>query len=80
MRDPDQLISLPSIVEGRRDVIKLDSIPEYDIENWDLNNEKDFKAYIKVVERAIRTSFEYRNFIGYIREYEIWITVLFFLE
>ena len=69
MRDPDQLISLPSIIEGRKDVIKLDSVPEYDIENWDLNNEKDFKAYIKVVERSIRTSFEYRNFIGYVREY-----------
>ena len=40
MRDPDQLISLPSIIEGRKDVIKLDSVPEYDIENWDLNNEK----------------------------------------
>ena len=26
MRDPDQLISLPSIIEGRKDVIKLDSV------------------------------------------------------
>ena len=69
MRDPDQLISLPSIVEGRKDVIKIDSVPEYDIENWNFNNPKDFKAYIKVVERSIRSSFEYRNFISYVREY-----------
>ena len=64
MRAPDQLISLPSIVEGRKDVIKIDSVPEYDIENWNFNNEKDFKAYIKVVYRSIRSSFEYRNFIS----------------
>lgn len=49
-------------------VIKLDEIPEYDIEDYDLMDEKDREKYIKDLERIVRNSFEYRRFISYLRE------------
>lgn len=49
-------------------VIKIDNIPEYDIEDYDLMDEKDRAKYIKDLERIVRNSFEYRHFIQYLRE------------
>lgn len=49
-------------------VIKLEDIPEYDIEDYDLMDEKDREKYLKDLERIVRNSFEYRRFISYLRE------------
>lgn len=56
-------------VKQKIDVIKINSFINYDIENWDLDDEKDFKKYMKEVERIIRTSYEYRSFVNYLKTY-----------
>lgn len=48
--------------------IKFEAIPSYDFEPYDLYDEADFKKYINDVEKEVRSSFEYRRFIKYLRE------------
>ena len=49
-------------------IIKIEALPEYDIEDWDLFNPKEFKKYIDTIGRMIRNSFEYRKMVSYLRE------------
>lgn len=51
------------------DIIVLDNVPEYEIQDYDIGNDKDFSKYISDIERIIRTSFEYRHFVNYLRDY-----------
>ena len=51
------------------DILVFDEIPEYDTQDYDVFNEKDFKKYISDIENICRTSFEYRQFVNYLREY-----------
>lgn len=64
------VLNLQSVKNPNTDmeVIKIDNIPEYDIEDYDLNDEKDYKKYIIDVERECRNSFEYRQFVNYLRD------------
>lgn len=63
------------IVEYRTDefhnanVMVINDIPVYDTEDYDLFNEKDFKKYIDDIERMVRSSKEYRDYIQYLRMY-----------
>ena len=41
----------------------------YDIEDYDLFNEKDFKKYINDIEKIVRQSREYKTFIQYLRNF-----------
>lgn len=50
-------------------IIIMDEIPEYDKEDYDLFNAKDFKKYVDDIERVVRTSYEYREFVNYLRNY-----------
>lgn len=68
MRDPN------SIVKGYEldtppTIIKMHDIPEYNLYDFDLNDEKSFKNYIQTVERVTRNSFEYKELINYLKEY-----------
>lgn len=54
-------------VEGN--ILVIDDIPSYDIKDYDLFDEKDFNKYLQDIERIIRSSMEYREFINYLREY-----------
>jgi hypothetical protein len=67
MRDPNNVIK-PSYDVGDK-TISIENIPEFDMEDWDLNNEKEFKIYIKRIEKICRTSIEYKQYINYLREY-----------
>ena len=49
-------------------ILNIDDIP-YDIEDYDLYNEKDFKKYIADIERIVRQSREYKTFIQYLRSF-----------
>jgi|GEM_PF-875954 len=52
------------------DIIRIpNDIPAYEIQDYDLFDEKDRAKYIKDLERFVRCSFEYRNMIAYLREY-----------
>lgn len=68
MQNVDELVSFDkSLVPN---VIDITQIPEYDMEEYDLNDQKDFKKYIYAIEKSVRNSFEYRNvFIPFLRQY-----------
>lgn len=65
MRNP---YTLNDVVVDSSTIIKIDALPEYDIQDWDLFDPKDFSKYITTVERIIRNSFEYRQMVKYLRE------------
>ena len=47
----------------------MNDVPEYTIEDYDLFNEKDFKKYIDDIETIVRSSREYKEAIQYMRKY-----------
>lgn len=50
-------------------VIVLNEVPPFDKEEFDIYDEKDFKKYIEEIKKVCRSSFEYRNFVDYLRNY-----------
>lgn len=54
---------------GNANIIIMDEIPPYDKEDYDLFNAKDFKKYTDDIERVVRISMEYREFVNYLRNY-----------
>jgi len=60
------------------EVIIIDDIPPYDFKDYDIFDEKDFKKYIDDIEKIVRGSFEYREFINYLRDYMDMNTCSFF--
>lgn len=53
----------------KKDILVIDEIPPYDIQDYDIFDEKDFAKYVNDIEKIVRTSFEYHEFINYLREY-----------
>lgn len=52
------------------DIVKIPKdIPILDTDDYDLFDDKDKEKYFKDLERHIRSSYEYRNMIQYLREY-----------
>ena len=51
------------------EIINMESIPEYNIIDYDIFNEKDFEKYLADIEKSVRSSFEYQEFIAYLRNY-----------
>ena len=50
-------------------VLNIVEIPEYNIEDYDLFNPKQFKKYINDIESLVRSSREYREYVQYLRIY-----------
>lgn len=48
--------------------IKIDNLPPYEIQDYDVFDEKDFKKYINDVKKIVRNSLEYRQYIQYLRK------------
>lgn len=48
--------------------IDITSIPEFDIKDWDLDNPKAYLRFITRIERICRNSFEYKQFINFLRD------------
>lgn len=48
--------------------INVNQVPEFDSEVYNLEDDKDYKAFINDVKRCVRSMFEYRAFIKYLRE------------
>jgi hypothetical protein len=65
MIDPDDILVTE---EKLPDKINLINIPEFEYIVYDTNDEKEYEKYIKDVESQVRRSFEYRQFIKYLRE------------
>lgn len=68
MRDPDNIVKSYEL-EAPPVVIEMKDIPEYNFSDYDLADEKQFKKYMQNIERDVRSSFEYKEMIKYLREY-----------
>lgn len=68
MRDPNNIVKNYEI-DSPPLIIQMHDIPEYNLYDFDLNDEKSFKKYIQTLEKTVRSSFEYKSLINYLREY-----------
>ena len=70
MINPMNLVKLDDIRDGNGKTFHIGELPEIeDTQNYDLNNPKDLERFIKDVKSEVRTSFEYRELIRYLKEY-----------
>jgi hypothetical protein len=65
MIDPDDILVTENKLSNTIDLI---NIPEFDFLVYDTNDEKEYEKFIKDVESQVRRSFEYKQFIKYLRE------------
>lgn len=68
MRDPNNITKSYDIDQPPA-LIEMHEIPEYNLYDFDLNDEKSFKKYIKTLEKTVRDSFEYKELIQFLRRY-----------
>lgn len=68
MRDPNNMQKTYEL-ESPPPIIKMDEIPEYNLYDFDLNDEKSFKKYLQTIEKVVRSSHEYRALVQFLREY-----------
>ena len=62
--------SIMSIPLNDIEIVKIPKdIPPMDFEDYDLMDDKDREKYISDLERHIRSSYEYRSMVQYLREY-----------
>ena len=62
--------SMMSIPINEVDVIKIpENVPDFEFEDYDLMDDKDREKYIVDLEHHVRSSFEYRQMVQYLREY-----------
>ena len=54
MRDPNNMQKTYEL-ESPPPIIKMDEIPEYNLYDFDLNDEKSFKKYIQTIEKWRRS-------------------------
>lgn len=61
-----------SLIKGdfssKPEIITIDEKPDFPDFEYDLMDEKDYKKYMKDLERTIRSTFEYRNMVSFLRE------------
>lgn len=70
MIDPSNLILIDDLGgENRTSVIDINHLPEFDQEEFDIYDDKDYKKYIAEVEKVVRQSPEYKWMIEYLRNY-----------
>ena len=69
MIDPENIRQPYEYLVEPPKVIKIDELPNYDLQDWDLNDPKEYIKYIKALERAVRGSFEYRAMVSYLKQY-----------
>lgn len=65
MIDPDNMLI---INENLPSIINVNEVPKFEFEIYNLDDEKDYNKFITDTERCIRKSFEYKTFLGYIRD------------
>lgn len=65
MMDPDGLSIQKSNLPN---LIKIKEVPIFEFEVYNLADDKEYNNYIKDIEKETRKSFEYREFIKYIRD------------
>ena len=62
--------SMMSIPVNEVDVVKIpQDLQPFEFEDYDLMDDKDRDKYINDLERMVRSSFEYRQMVQYLRDY-----------
>lgn len=69
MIDPSNLLKKNELSDGKGSIFEIQELPEYEFEDYDFTSTKDLKKYLKDVEGAVRTSFEYKELIYTLRNY-----------
>lgn len=69
MVDPAHVEMTP-INSNTTNVIQLDVIPDYENDVYDLNDEKSFSKFVVDLEREVRSSYEYKKLIKYLKEHK----------
>jgi hypothetical protein len=69
MINPMNLIKVDDVRDEEGKTFHIGPLSDYDTEEYDLTNPKDFERFIKDVKSEVRGSFEYRELIRYLREY-----------
>lgn len=64
----NEYLPIEIINKNNLHVMQMNMIPEYNIEDYNLDSDKDFEHYIKDIEKICRASIEYRSLINYLRE------------
>lgn len=64
-RNPECTFTSPEAVKS----INIDYIPDFDMCDYDLTNPKEFKKLSDRIEKVCRSSYEYRAFINYLRDF-----------
>lgn len=68
MRDPDNLNIITGATEQLVVTIPSD-LPRFDVEQYDILDDKDMNTYIKDLKKHIRNSYEYRSMVQFMREH-----------
>ena len=70
MRDPDNMHKLYEYIEEPPKVFDGSEIPPFVERDWDLSDDKEVNKFIKHIEQHyIRSSYEYRSMVQYMRNY-----------
>lgn len=52
-----------------KDIIQINSLPDYEIQDWDLSDVKSLHKFFYTVERVVRQSHSYKKMINFLREH-----------
>lgn len=66
MIDPE---NVQYVEKNKNNYLKIEIIPDFETQEYDIYDEKDFKKFIADVEKDVRGSFEYQKAIKYIKDY-----------
>ena len=69
MINPINLIKPDDIKSTEGTTFNIGVLPDYDIEDYDLSNPKDFNKYLSDIKKSVRGSFEYKEMIKYLRNF-----------
>ncbi len=70
MINPTSLITLDSIKDENGEVLHIGNMgDDFEFEEYDLSNPKDFTKYISDVKVCVRSSIEYKNLIKYLKDF-----------
>lgn len=70
MINPNSLITLDSIKDSNGEVLHIGNMgDDFEVEEYELSNPKDFSTYISDIKKCVRSSIEYKALIKNLKDY-----------
>lgn len=70
MINPNSLITLDSIKDGNGEVLHIGNMgDDFEVEEYELSNPKDFSKYLSDIKNCVRSSIEYKALIKNLKDY-----------